>query len=71
VRMGMVASAEAPAAKRKKLRRERPLQAGSMMGEFIAGKTPWDKNGSGGKGLTRVNSRIGEEENRREMSSHI
>jgi hypothetical protein len=41
VRMGMVARADAPAAKRKKERRERPLQqVGSTIGEVMMSKTP-------------------------------
>src|SRR5579863_845234 len=51
VRIGRLASAEAPAAKRKKLRREIPVEAtpagarGSTVGYI--GKTPWVGNGIG------------------------
>ena len=42
----MLASAEAPAAKRKNVRRERPLQPmGSTIGEVMIGKTPWCEGG--------------------------
>src|SRR5258708_40277419 len=40
VRMGMVASADAPAAKRKNERRERPLQATGSMGDCIGENPP-------------------------------
>jgi hypothetical protein len=44
--MGMLARAEAPAAKRKKLRREKPLQQlGSTIGDVMIGKAPSNEFG--------------------------
>jgi hypothetical protein len=44
--MGRLASAEAPAAKRKKLRREIPVGASGSTVGYI-GKTPWVEDGIG------------------------
>jgi hypothetical protein len=42
--MGMLAKAEAPAANRKKVRREKPVQSVGSTDEVI-NKTPWDQGG--------------------------
>ena len=61
--MGMVASAEAPAAKRKKLRREKPLQVVGSCDECM-GKTPLGEYWLGIEMLDALGSGKGQDKSR-------